>query len=70
MPRPASLENWDHLAMTLLLGTPFESAGELEAFRGSDGGVVLDSPHLRFANPRDIRCQRRSKIDPPLPIES
>jgi len=55
MPRPASLENWDHLAMTLLLGTPFESAGELEAFRGSDGGVVLDSPHLRFANPRDIR---------------
>jgi hypothetical protein len=37
--------------MKLLLDTTFELAGELEATRGRDGAVALDSPHLRFANP-------------------
>jgi hypothetical protein len=40
--------------MKLLLDTPFELAGPLEATRGRDGAVVLDSPYLRFANPRGI----------------
>jgi len=37
--------------MKLLLDTAFELAGELEATRGRDGAVALDSPHLRFAAP-------------------
>jgi len=40
--------------MKLLLDTPFELAGELEATRGHDGAVALDSPHLRFANPSGL----------------
>ena len=37
----------DHVVMKLLVDTPFELAGELEANRDGDGAVVLDSPHLR-----------------------
>lgn len=37
--------------MKVLLNTPFEFAGELEALRDSNGAVSTASPHLRFANP-------------------
>lgn len=40
--------------MKLLLDTPFEFAGELEATRGIEGAVALHSPHLRFANPKGL----------------
>ena len=44
--------------MTLLLGTPFQLAGQLEAARGDDGAVLLQSPHLRFANPKGLALNR------------
>lgn len=40
--------------MKLLLDTPFELAGELDASRDDDGAVLLDSPHLRFDNRRGL----------------
>lgn len=38
-----------------LLGISFNFAGALDAKRESSGGLRLDQPHERFANPRGLR---------------
>lgn len=41
--------------MTLIGDTKFECSGVIDAVRDSFGALVLDTPHLRFANVRDLR---------------
>lgn len=42
------------MGVKVLLRTPFESAGELDATRDSIGEVATFFPHLRFANPNGL----------------
>ena len=39
-------------------GVPFHAAGAIEAERDPTGALVLDYPHYRFANPRQLRLNK------------
>lgn len=41
--------------MTLIGDTEFESVGVIDAVRDTFGALVLDTPHVRFANVRGLR---------------
>lgn len=41
--------------MTLIGDTEFRSAGVIDAVRDTFGALVLDTPHLRFANVHGLR---------------
>ncbi|WP_157581478.1 hypothetical protein [Phycicoccus sp. Root563] len=41
-----------------LLDVPFELAGRLDAARDANGSVLLETPHLRYANTRGLGLNR------------
>lgn len=70
--RPSQASVWEDECVQLL-GIQFELAGELDAVRNKDGGLLLDTPHERFANPRGLKLNAyglgpfcRLRV-PPLP---